>query len=1050
MFDLSKKERGAVAVFLVIVLVPMITCAALFVEAARVKLAQPVVSSAGELAINTVLTNYDYDLNDYYGMLASAQNMDDVITAAQEYFKASMVSQGVDTTFAKKYDNLIAGMFNGDTSISDFLDISVVEGEGSLITPTTNGALNNAALIKTQIVDFMKFRSPINTAAALLDSFTQLGKDVETIPDQTECLDKQQEFYDTEEELLDVANQAYEIIQKYNDLKITKTYIENMKTNIAKYRDDYYRIHKKLVFDLAGTEGIGSFSKQSISYAPTINTYSANKKPSFNNTKQLLINVAKAMQTYSEKRSALVNLNNSITYNSSTTYSTRYYVNIMNELKKNNQYDKYISAANDLSTKVAKLKNAYTNLGEQPEGADWDVNLAVRSGVNTSGDKHISEHYNSLVSQFNSIVNNDFKNGSSTYNAFSNRMVGISNNIKNVGSVVPANNTDATDGGINRGPANTAVNAIYNEINGYYDKICDGYKKVDDSVKKLEKLKKLIPGYQSDYNTWKNAANKESLNDNELAEESRKDIAEREKNPEVMKNITEQKVQELIDRLNNIKSALGEVKSVLEGFKYNGKKILDIETLSDFENKSGVKAADISTLKSEINNYVNSTFNFESKASTLNITNNNNPDLVNVNTPPIYNWMKGFFAEKPVSTKYKYTKKEAKQKNKDMKKLKNEGMDQTETSTSTGISSKELKSAPNLPSGSPATGALKTEKSSDMTKLSTFISDLFGDFGGTMTKAGTALRDNLYTLDYIMSMFSYDTYESEGLLDLWREKNPDTTITLQTDFKSSVQEQWKNTDPTFKNNKSLTNHIINDSTCYSYGNEVEYILYGGTNSANKGTAYGTIYMIRLALNVGPIFGKFFSGDYAVEALATSISAASCGVIPVPIIKFAICLGLAVAESAIDLSYIKKGVGVRLIKSKDMLFVSFQGEGTINKGGSSSQATGVGAPTYLQYSDYLSILMFISLLNSGKADAIYLRTADVIQSNVAKIIGKPKDYKLSQANVYYTINAQIKVNPLLFEAPLIDNSIQNGSVAESYSALQASKWNTFSYSATRGY
>ena len=95
-------------------------------------------------------------------------------------------------------------------------------------------------------------------------------------------------------------------------------------------------------------------------------------------------------------------------------------------------------------------------------------------------------------------------------------------------------------------------------------------------------------------------------------------------------------------------------------------------------------------------------------------------------------------------------------------------------------------------------------------------------------------------------------------------------------------------------------------------------------------------------------------------------------------------------------------------------------------------------------------MFISLLNSGKADAIYLRTADVIQSNVAKIIGKPKDYKLSQANVYYTINAQIKVNPLLFEAPLIDNSIQNGSVAESYSALQASKRNTFSYSATRGY
>ena len=1049
MFDLTKKERGAVAVFLVIVLVPMITCAAIFVEAARVKLAQPVVSSAGELAINTVLTNYDYDLNDYYGMLASAQDMEDVISAAQTYFKACLVSQGVDTTFAKKYDNLIAGMFTGDSSIADFLDISVVESKDNFITPTAGGALNNAALIKTQIVDFMKFRSPINASASLLSMFTDIGKEVDSIPDQTDCLDKQQEFYDIEEELLDIAYKAYEKIVEYNDLKITKTYIDNMTKNIGKYRDEYFCIHKKLVYDLAGTENLTKFTKKNITYNPTVSTYSEKKKPSFNNTKQLLVNVAKSMKTYLDAKKALKNLDNAITYNSSTTYSTRYYVNVMKELKKNKQYDNYVNAANTLSKNVAKLKNAYKFLRDEEEGDNWNISLAYREGVNTSGEKNISEHYDSLISQFNSIVTNDFKSSKSNYNALSNRLSNIYKNISNASSNVPAKPSDTPAGGINRGPANTAVVSIYNEINDYYDKIEEGYKKVDDAVGKLKSLKKKIPGYRSSYTLWKDAANKDSLDGSGVGDASRKDIESREKNPEVMNNITEQKVQELIDRLNNIKSALGDLKSGMDGIKYNGKKIKDIKNLSDFEKKSGVKAENISTLKSEINNYVNSTFSFESKASTLNITNNNNPDIVNVNPPAIFKWMKTFFAEQKVNTKYNYSKKQAKQKNKDMKALKEDGMSTDETSVNT-TSDKELSKAPNLPSGSPATDALNTEKSSDLSKLTKFITNLFGDFSGTISKAGTTLRDNLYTLDYIMSMFSYDTYESEGLLELWREKNPNADITLNTDFKSSVKEQWKNTDPTFKNNKSLTNHIINSTTCYSYGNEVEYILYGGTNASNKSTAYGTIYMIRLALNVGPVFAEFFNGNSAVDALATSISAATCGVIPIPIVKFAICLGLAVAESAVDLSYIKKGIGVRLIKDQDHLFVSFEGEGTVNKGSTATGASGVGAPTYLQYSDYLSILMFMSLLSSDKADAIYLRTADVIQSNIAKMTKRENDYMLSKANVYYTITADIKVNPLLFEAPLIDNSISDLKSSNTYKSFEASKWNTFSYSATRGY
>jgi hypothetical protein len=51
-------------------------------------------------------------------------------------------------------------------------------------------------------------------------------------------------------------------------------------------------------------------------------------------------------------------------------------------------------------------------------------------------------------------------------------------------------------------------------------------------------------------------------------------------------------------------------------------------------------------------------------------------------------------------------------------------------------------------------------------------------------------------------MFSHDTFENEGMLDLWVEDHPKTAITLTTDFKTGYKDTWKSKDLTFKDNKS--------------------------------------------------------------------------------------------------------------------------------------------------------------------------------------------------------------------------------------------------------
>ena len=64
MYGFSKRERGAVSVFLVIILVPCMLVASIFVDVGRVYLSKSMAESAADMALNSLMTHYDADLND--------------------------------------------------------------------------------------------------------------------------------------------------------------------------------------------------------------------------------------------------------------------------------------------------------------------------------------------------------------------------------------------------------------------------------------------------------------------------------------------------------------------------------------------------------------------------------------------------------------------------------------------------------------------------------------------------------------------------------------------------------------------------------------------------------------------------------------------------------------------------------------------------------------------------------------------------------------------------------------------------------------------------
>ena len=70
-------ERGAVSVFLTLVLVPCIVFTCIFGDLSRVQLSQAAAASAGDLALYSLMSRYDEALKEYYGLVASCQNIDD-------------------------------------------------------------------------------------------------------------------------------------------------------------------------------------------------------------------------------------------------------------------------------------------------------------------------------------------------------------------------------------------------------------------------------------------------------------------------------------------------------------------------------------------------------------------------------------------------------------------------------------------------------------------------------------------------------------------------------------------------------------------------------------------------------------------------------------------------------------------------------------------------------------------------------------------------------------------------------------------------------------
>lgn len=909
------KTRGAVSIFLVIILVPMMTLSALFVDAGKVSLGKSVASSAGDLALNTALTDYDTDLKEFYGLFATAQDTQDLYSRLEDYYRTCITSAGVDSDSANSYVSMIMSQLGMESEDSEVTDILNMELQDFSVTKRTDATLANPTILKKQIVDFMKYRSPINTGLGFLNSlqsFTTLSK-------QTELVEKRTEYYKQEQGVMELLQAAWKEINEYNKTDVVKTdWFSDMQDTLNSYEGIYSQdINKKTIKDLYDTAGYVSYDckvygrKETVKaadesestetiwifdyideqknftdyYQKSVGGYDSDNLPSIDDIKGLMDNFYAEYAKVQSCKDALPSI-------PSDCYELQYLAqNIRNEKITN-----YTNSAKGLYDIYQRLRNAmiwieaYDGSNTYDNGNLIDAEYIKNKIITLDKidlSRSISTFFSGITSEYESVMNS-FSYTAETFTTYSD----------NVGDKT---NSDTVNG---------IVENISNTVSGYVSTLENAAAHLEAASNKINSAKeKLTGGLEQAKNDWKNAAEDSNLKNTSMAKQ---DLAEIE---DIGSYLKAEDFEEMISRLNNVAAKLREVSVQIKEYKYDDKYIGDIHNFSDIEKileeKVGTDSLwNVPVVNSDLKLQADSWFVWQSGNVNISWINDSGyqPKLHEQDKLNLYSYMYSHFNKGDSSTGDTTEKTEDEENGKTLyNSIKEKGSsvsgDKAQDAKGGNISSASEITGSTLPSngsggGTTGANAIETGQEDAVSKTSENLSSMFSNLVTSIVEVGTTLRDDLYVSDYILNMFSYDTIEAE-----YKNKNNASDVTGKI--------------------KTLTQKEINTTNNLAYGKEVEYVIYGGNNSSNTTKAYASIYGIRLGFNLIYAFMDSQIRDSAF-AIATPISAATLGVIPVPLIQAAIIIAIACCESAIDLVDLKAGKSVALFKNSDTWHCSVKG------------------------------------------------------------------------------------------------------------------------------
>ena len=214
MLKFCEKNKGAISVFLCLILLPTLLAGGLTTDAARIYLSKVIVSDAGEMAMNAALAQYDINLLDKYGLFVMDK-------------KPADMKEQLETMFT---DSL-----NGSSDLTDYTRILDLATESFNVLELQGSQIYKTEVEKQQIIEYMKYRAPICLTELI---FEKLGA-LEDIQKMADAMEAQMNFAEDMEKVQDEMETAKEALDDLIDHENSGTAIGQINWELSETKNQY-------------------------------------------------------------------------------------------------------------------------------------------------------------------------------------------------------------------------------------------------------------------------------------------------------------------------------------------------------------------------------------------------------------------------------------------------------------------------------------------------------------------------------------------------------------------------------------------------------------------------------------------------------------------------------------------------------------------------------------------------------------------------------------------------------------------------------------------
>ncbi len=1103
----SNNSHGAVTVFLTLILVPCLIFTCAFGDISRVELSKSQSNAAADLALYSLMSNYDADLKEWYGLVASVQDIESFYDVTEQYFVGMMDAKGIDGTSSQLFSAYLSSLKNGGNYV-DFLQVDTANS--IQVGAATNGELGkNAALIEDGIVEFMKYRGPVEITANIIDRLNTLDVlgALNGANENQPIVEKKQEYTEAEGEMLEELLYSYIACVNYQNYlnahtKLLKAEYQGYAEKLSMIRDDLQKVTELITAYYAYTDGIanksGSFSNfpelPQLSESKQVVKYNGNgtyhsmsgigavvddpDEQTFSITNQKLRELTGSIDSdISSIQTAVNNITNAVSgltapESGNSDINPALYCMKFQKAVSTSDLETIRNAGNRLMKAYAGILLAKECILPQqenvPEEQKWASKLETwQQSIESAYTNYLT--YETATTQFERLLSDYKRVADTTVNYVIDRKYEFTSVYTNTyhgrASVTIGGFFDCVRSEFES--LSTQLDAQIANI----DLILNGgtvtFNGAEYTVPSLDSLKAAIEKSQNARNAWGAEAHSHGREGNEFVQQEQDefdavpDDVTGQVSSAQLRGTGKEEIEELRTRLQNIRAVYVGLQDAINGFTYGGEKVASLNRNNAIAAAKKQVPSDYTQVKGKLSeNRTDAATYYRNLVSPLDkpvynavvITTGktgNDPDL-NQDPPELYYYMRQTISlaklEEATSEKSKNDEKNSEYEDKAAK----------EAEASKGVEDKYLNDlGVNLESPYGGSGMDAT----------TVITGLLGAVQKLVGGNFGEFRDQAYFCEYVMDMFSYSSYNNEGQYRLAADSGKILTLKDFNEESKSYGDSyigtWETLDvQNFTGNVSLTNHQINSKNNRANLAEVEYILFGNaSNEENLKSAYGSIFTIRESLNLISGFQNFYSvstntTSQLINGIATSIAGLTAGIVPAPLTKCILIGVLATVESSHDMARLKAGIPVAVYKTTDKnWWLKLSGE---NVGSNSinidSVISGKGfaepddSACGIYYSEYLYLFLMMAANDSYLYEDMLFRTGDLIEANMRLGAGD-SDFDLDKSVCYFTIRGTLEVKPLLITLPIVSNTVES----DSYNQIREdTRWCTYEISLTRGY